>query len=69
MMFQGTYTSDFYRAVRNLLHDQVSLEKLNVPGRSGEYRSVRRAIQQRWKNLLSREPLFRTASSQAIAVS
>ncbi len=26
MMFEGTYTSDFYRAVRNLLHDQVSLQ-------------------------------------------
>ena len=24
MMFHGTYTSDFYRAVRNLLHDQVT---------------------------------------------
>ena len=27
MMFEGTYSSDFYRAVRNLLHDQVSVEK------------------------------------------
>ena len=26
MMFQGTYTSDFYRAVRNLLHDQITLQ-------------------------------------------
>src|SRR6202020_3119777 len=26
MMFQGTYTSEFYRAVRNLLHDQVTLQ-------------------------------------------
>ena len=24
MMFHGTYTSEFYRAVRNLLHDQVT---------------------------------------------
>src|SRR3974390_224429 len=24
MMFRGTYSSDFYRAVRNLLHDQVA---------------------------------------------
>jgi anaerobic magnesium-protoporphyrin IX monomethyl ester cyclase len=23
MMFEGTYTSEFYRALRNLLHDQV----------------------------------------------
>ena len=26
MMFQGTYGSDFYRAVRDLLHDQVKLK-------------------------------------------
>src|SRR5215469_14822181 len=26
MMFQGTYSSEFYRAVRDLLHDQVSLQ-------------------------------------------
>ena len=68
MMFQGTYTSDFYRAVRDLLHDQVALEKLNVPERKSEYRNVRRMIQQRWKDLLSREPLFRTASSRPVTV-
>ena len=28
MMFQGTYTSEFYRAVRNLLHDQVTTPRL-----------------------------------------
>jgi anaerobic magnesium-protoporphyrin IX monomethyl ester cyclase len=28
MMFHGTYTSDFYRAVRNLLHDQISLQSM-----------------------------------------
>jgi anaerobic magnesium-protoporphyrin IX monomethyl ester cyclase len=26
MMFQGAYTSDFYRSVRNLMHEQVSLQ-------------------------------------------
>ena len=24
MMFRGTYSSDFYRAIRNLLHEQVT---------------------------------------------
>lgn len=27
MMFEGTYTTEFYRAFRNLLHEQVSLER------------------------------------------
>ncbi len=26
MMFRGTYTSDFYRAIRNLLHEQVDAQ-------------------------------------------
>lgn len=57
MMFQGTYTSDFYRAIRDLLHDQVSLDThkntVNVA-------SV--ALEQRWKRLLADERRFRNAS-------
>ena len=30
MMFHGTYTSDFYRKIRNLLHDQVSLQAMDT---------------------------------------
>ena len=26
MMFHGTYTSDFYRSIRDLLHEQVALQ-------------------------------------------
>ena len=44
MMFHGTYTSEFYRAIRNLLHDRVSLETLNAPARAGEYRRGRRTV-------------------------
>jgi anaerobic magnesium-protoporphyrin IX monomethyl ester cyclase len=34
MMFHGTYTSDFYRAVRDLMHDQVALQtSASAPGR------------------------------------
>jgi anaerobic magnesium-protoporphyrin IX monomethyl ester cyclase len=67
MMFQGTYTSDFYRVIRNLLHDQVSLENLNVPERSSEYAEVRRAIKRRWTDLLSHERQYRTARGHAAA--
>lgn len=67
MMFQGTYTSDFYRAIRNLLHDQVCLEKLNVPESSSEYRQVRRVIKRRWTDLLSHELQYRTARGHAAA--
>src|ERR1700722_2444384 len=65
MMFQGTYTSEFYRAIRNLLHDRVSIETLNVPARAGEYRRGRGMLERRWQELLAREHQYRNAGSQA----
>jgi anaerobic magnesium-protoporphyrin IX monomethyl ester cyclase len=48
MMFTGTYTSGFYRAVRNLLHEQVAQpQSADVP--------------RRWDELVSQEATFRTA--------
>jgi anaerobic magnesium-protoporphyrin IX monomethyl ester cyclase len=64
MMFQGTYTSEFYRAIRNLLHDRVSLEHVNAPAHVGEYRRGRRMLERRWQALLSRERQYRNASNQ-----
>jgi anaerobic magnesium-protoporphyrin IX monomethyl ester cyclase len=46
MMFFGTYRSEFYRSVRNLLHDQVA---------EGQTAAVRR----RWNELVSGEAQFR----------
>jgi anaerobic magnesium-protoporphyrin IX monomethyl ester cyclase len=57
MMFQGTYTSDFYRAIRNLIHEQVTLEN-GVPSRKNS--PARRALERRWQQLLSRESLYRS---------
>jgi anaerobic magnesium-protoporphyrin IX monomethyl ester cyclase len=58
MMFHGTYTSDFYRAVRNLLHDQVSLQTAGAAGS---------ALDQRWQNLLSNEMQYRSAPDRSAA--
>jgi anaerobic magnesium-protoporphyrin IX monomethyl ester cyclase len=41
MMFQGTFSSEFYRAVRDLLHDQVADGK--------------RPLHQQWEDLVARE--------------
>jgi anaerobic magnesium-protoporphyrin IX monomethyl ester cyclase len=57
MMFQGTYTSEFYRSIRNLLHDQVSLQA--TAERSG--------LDSRWNELLSREMHYRTPADVASA--
>jgi len=61
MMFHGTYTSDFYRNIRNLLHEQVSL--CNGVSRSNADES--RALERRWQELLVRERHYRTGANPA----
>ena len=67
MMFQGTYTSDFYRAVRNLLHDQVTLQTATVPLRRDEQRRVQTALDQRWQELLRGELQYRSPARHIAA--
>jgi radical SAM superfamily enzyme YgiQ (UPF0313 family) len=67
MMFQGTYRSEFYRAVRNLLHDQITLERLNTPAHRAEYDSARRLIDRRWNDLVAHELQYRTSVPPAAA--
>jgi anaerobic magnesium-protoporphyrin IX monomethyl ester cyclase len=67
MMFQGTYTSEFYRAVRDLFHEQVSLQVLEAQSRSTRVRDARRSIQLRWQELLSHELQYRSLRSAAAA--
>jgi len=66
MMFQGTYTSDFYRAVRNLLHDQITLQTA-APSRSLEHRRAVQGIERRWQELLADELKYRSSSEQSAA--
>ena len=67
MMFQGTYTSDFYRVVRNLLHDQISLQTadaLLLP----EHERAADAIERRWQELLRNELKYRSSSQKSAAM-
>jgi anaerobic magnesium-protoporphyrin IX monomethyl ester cyclase len=66
MMFQGTYTSDFYRTVRNLLHDQVSLQTNAAPG-SLEHGGSAEAIDRRWQELLTDEMQYRSPGQYSAA--
>jgi anaerobic magnesium-protoporphyrin IX monomethyl ester cyclase len=61
MMFHGTYTSEFYRTIRNLLHERISLESLNAPAHSVRYRRGRRLLERRWRVLVAREQQYRSA--------
>jgi anaerobic magnesium-protoporphyrin IX monomethyl ester cyclase len=66
MMFQGTYTSDFYRAVRDLLHEQVSLQSRQDASANGtEHRHAKRALERRWQVLISREHQYLSQDNQS----
>jgi anaerobic magnesium-protoporphyrin IX monomethyl ester cyclase len=67
MMFQGTYSSDFYRAVRNLLHDQVALQTADKP-LLPEHERATDAIEQRWQELLRNELKYRSSSPMPAAM-
>src|ERR1700723_3065252 len=64
MMFQGTYTSDFYRAVRNLMHDQITLQAANLPEDSEVHDRGRSALDQRWRELLEHEIRYRSPANR-----
>ncbi len=59
MMFHGTYSSDFYRAVRDLLHDQVTGRNLNAAGDDHGEGGTGLALGQRWDDLIASEQRYR----------
>jgi anaerobic magnesium-protoporphyrin IX monomethyl ester cyclase len=65
MMFHGTYTSEFYRAVRNLIHEQVTLQAVEPSGLNSP---AKRALERRWHDLVSRERLYRSPVNQTARV-
>jgi anaerobic magnesium-protoporphyrin IX monomethyl ester cyclase len=61
MMFQGTYTSDFYRAIRDLLHEQVSLHtRQNISENDTGQHHAKRTLERRWQALIAREDEYRS---------
>jgi anaerobic magnesium-protoporphyrin IX monomethyl ester cyclase len=67
MMFHGTYRSEFYHEVRDLLHERVALEALNIPAQNARYDSERSTLEQRWQQLLAHEGHYRNAHSGAVS--
>jgi anaerobic magnesium-protoporphyrin IX monomethyl ester cyclase len=60
MMFSGTYTSEFYRCVRNLLHEEVDLiGEGGMQGREGVER-----LEQQWRALFANEHAYRTSLAE-----
>src|ERR1700723_3339933 len=67
MMFQGTYTSGFYRAVRDLMHEQITLQTVDRPNGREAHARARRELDWRWQELLSRELQYRSPYPQSAA--
>ena len=60
MMFQGTYDSRFYRSIRDLLHQQVDLERLDGADTAHRHRQARDALRQQWDSLIASEEQYRS---------
>lgn len=59
MMFQGTYHSDFYRAVRVLLHDENRIQNAQPGGNHADCDRGMDAIEARWRRLVADERRYR----------
>jgi anaerobic magnesium-protoporphyrin IX monomethyl ester cyclase len=66
MMFHGTYSSDFYRTVRDLLHDQIALQTGEVESDAfNHWQSA--SLEKRWQELLSYEVRYRSSTVEFAA--
>jgi len=61
MMFRGTYSSEFYRAIRDLLHEQVTVGLLDRARHAERYRRAQQSLAHRWTTLQSSEGRFRVS--------
>ncbi|WP_158883559.1 radical SAM protein [Rhodanobacter sp. L36] len=59
MMFRGAYDSEFYRQVRNLLHDQVTLQQSRARVEPEQHRQSCIALDAQWNALIASEQLHR----------
>jgi anaerobic magnesium-protoporphyrin IX monomethyl ester cyclase len=60
MMFRGAYHSDFYRRVRDLLHEQVTLQQSSGTTQPQHYQAAHLALDARWDALIASEHAHRT---------
>jgi anaerobic magnesium-protoporphyrin IX monomethyl ester cyclase len=63
MMFRGTYSSDFYRAIRNLLHEEVVVGQLDSARKSAQYEREQHRLSRSWAALQHQESAFRVATT------
>jgi anaerobic magnesium-protoporphyrin IX monomethyl ester cyclase len=59
MMFRGTYDSAFYRSIRDLLHEQVTLQQSVAAGSHERQEQLLGSLDARWDELIANEHLHR----------
>jgi radical SAM superfamily enzyme YgiQ (UPF0313 family) len=64
IMFNAPYTNDFYRAVRDALHAEVSLHA----GSAAYPKASNRALDEIWRKVFALEPLSRNAAPTDLPV-
>jgi len=60
MMFRGAYDSDFYRSMRDLLHQQVNLRQSREPLSAARRNEAHALLETRWNTLFAHEAEHRT---------
>ncbi|GAB2545673.1 B12-binding domain-containing radical SAM protein [Rhodanobacter koreensis] len=65
MMFRGAYDSDFYRRVRDLLHEQVTLQQSKATTEPERHRHECAALDARWHALIACEQAHRNEDATA----
>lgn len=65
MMFRGAYDSDFYRRVRDLLHDQVTLQQSKATEPPERYSEASSSLDARWNALIANEHAHRSEKPTA----
>jgi anaerobic magnesium-protoporphyrin IX monomethyl ester cyclase len=68
-MFRGAYDSDFYRSVRDLLHDQVTLQQSKGNDLPEHYHQASVALDVRWDALIASEQAHRSDRATPSAAS
>jgi anaerobic magnesium-protoporphyrin IX monomethyl ester cyclase len=63
MMFRGAYDSDFYRSIRDLLHEQVTLQQSKPVEPSEPHAQACAALDARWDALIASEQAHRNADA------
>jgi anaerobic magnesium-protoporphyrin IX monomethyl ester cyclase len=64
-MFRGAYDSEFYRSVRNLLHEQVTLQQSKATEPPERYDEASTALDTRWDALVASEHAHRSKDATA----